>query len=169
MPTTKSVAKLYSIHYNTHNLTLHKFLHFFFFHTQPVTRSGKVVGMVSNLQNYPYVTISNETPYATAAPYATTAQPLDKKYSVSVAYATFLCSNDYIDGVIAPGDTWTASSRGVCLVGYVYASLTIPGTGIIQCRKYRSAGTTYSMYSILMNGDDACCVLSSHETPQKCP
>ena len=61
MPTTKSVAKLYSIHYNTHNLTLHKFLYFFFFHTQPVTRSGKVDGMVSN-SVYPYVTITNKTP-----------------------------------------------------------------------------------------------------------
>ena len=38
---------------------------------------------------------------------------------------------------------------------------------IFFCQEYHSSGTSYSQYNILMKGDDACCVVSSHMT-QKC-
>ena len=114
----------------------------FFFKHQPVTRFVKVGDMVSNLQHYPYVTITNKTPY------------------VSVVYSSLkFCRNDSIDEVIAPGGTWTASSRGNC---FFFTSLTIPdvrnkrGTSALTCASYASSGTSYLIYSILMKGDDAC-------------
>ena len=162
-----------SIQISIHNLTLHKFLHLLFLkHNMSLTRSGKVNGMVSNLQHYPYVTITNKTPYATMAPYVTTAPPIYTKYGVWIEYESTFCSNDYVGDAIASGGSWTASSRGACLVRTIHATLTIP-VGYrknLSCTHYWSVwGTSYSQFSIIMDGDDACCVLSSHETPQECP
>ena len=87
---------------------------------------------------------------------------------------SFICSTDLVVDPIAPGGTWTASSRGVCLVTYIYAALHIPdpdfpdAAGILECKHYHSSGTSYSQFSIIMDGEDACCVLSSHEKPQTC-
>ena len=138
----------------------------------PVTRTGKVDGMVSNLQQYPYVTIKNYTPYATVAPYARTAQPTFTEYGVLIGYKSRLCrKNGYVDDAIASGGTWTSSSRGACFVSTIRATLTIPAgyRKHLKCTRYkRNPGDTYSIFSIIMKGDDACCVLSSNET-QKCP
>ena len=69
------------------------------------------------------------------------------------------------------GQTWTASSRGLCLVNYIHATLTYQTDDhfwvLMTCAPYTSSGTSHSIYSILMKGDDACCVRSSHEL-QEC-
>ena len=128
-------------------------------HNMSLTCSGKVDGMVSNLQHYQYVTITNKTPYDT---------PQGKDNHCSVQYHSPFCSDD---GYSLPAQqTWTASSRGACLVHSISAILALPGLPDgLECTPYWSVmGTSYSIFSILMKGDDACCVLSSHET-QKCP
>ena len=119
-----------------------------FFQTQPVTRSGKVDGMVSNLQHYPYVHITNNTPYATRYP-----------YGVNVVYVG--CSSDYVyEAIGGYGGSWTASSRGVCLVNTISAFLAFPGfPDGLECGQYKSSGTSYSQYSIIMDGEDACSVV----------
>ena len=108
--------------------------------------------MVSNLQDYPRVTITNKTPYA-----AELSDGIIRGHS---------CDPDYIKG-IASGGTWTTSSRNRCMVFVVETSLH----GVTVCESYinTSGGTRDTQFSILMKGDDACCVLSSHESPQKCP
>ena len=114
--------------------------------------------MVSNLQHYPYVTITNKTPYDT----------LDIQNSNVVQYSTraLFCSDDLYS--VAAQQTWKASSRGECLVHRITATLTIPdGPGYLLCTTYKSSGTGHSIYSIIMKGDDVCCVRSSHES-QKC-
>ena len=74
---------------------------------------------------------------------------------------------------VLAGQTWTASSRGACLVTRISATLTIPGrrtatrSGSLGCTPYTSTGTSYSQYSILMKGADACCVRSSNQI-EKC-
>ena len=105
-----------SIQISIHNLTLHKFLHLLFLkHNMSLTRSGKVNGMVSNLQQYTYgtvITITNNTPYAThVVPH--------------VEYGGFgQCV--YPDGPIASGGTWTASMGGTCLVTRIFVILNDP-------------------------------------------
>ena len=127
--------------------SLNSCIFFFTKHNLTLTRSGKVNGMVSNLQHYPYVHITNNTPYATRYP-----------YGVNVVYVG--CSSDYVYEAIAPGGSWTASSRGLCLVHFVSAILALPGYGGGKdCGQYKSSGTSYSQYSIIMDGEDACSVV----------
>ena len=110
--------------------------------------------MVSNLQHYPYATITNKTPYATH-------QYLLKWSGVDVYYAsTKICSVDYINEGIASGGKWTASSRGVCLITIITAVIALPSLpdGLV-CDSYQSSGTSYSQFAIIMDGDDACRVV----------
>ena len=80
---------------------------------------GRLI-LVSNLQHYPYATITNKTPYATH-------QYLSKWSGVDVYYAsTKICSVDYINEGIASGGKWTASSRGVCLITIITAVIALP-------------------------------------------
>lgn len=58
------------------------------------------------LADYPLVNILNETKYAAYG---------------KVAYASFRCLDDNFS--VAPGTSWTASSRGVCLVTEVSANV----------------------------------------------
>ena len=167
--TTKFLRKN-SIPFNTRHLTLHEFLHRIFFftkHNLPLNHSGKVDGMVSNLQHYPYVTITNKTPYDTHK----FGPPFTWLGFGYVQYDGAFCSMDIIDDVIASGDAWTASSRGLCLVEIISVLVALPGLPDgLECAPYESGwGTAHSMFSIFMKGDDACCVLSSHQTPQECP
>ena len=128
------------------------------------------------LRFYPYVTITNKTPYA--------VRKYRRPNQASLAVSYFLCTADYYpyDGLPAKqvslpaGQTWSASSRGLCLVTRVYATLYRPMERpwmpnqldpSITCATYSSTGTSHSIYSILMKGDDACCVRSSHEL-QEC-
>ena len=80
------------------------------------------------------------------------------------------------DGLPA-GQTWTASSQRVrtCFVKFIHATLgfhTEDGEWHwITCAPYapaRLSGKWNPIYSVLMNGDDRCCVLSVDEI-QKCP
>lgn len=64
---------------------------------------------------------------------------------------------------IAPGDTWTATSRSLCTVNYIYAFLTLPDDSQLIFTHYHSQGTTYSMFSIIINGVGGRCVRSSHQ------
>ena len=122
--------------------------------------------MVTNLQ-YPNAAITNKTPYDTYVRKEDYYGPPNN----GVFYVTPFCSNDYIYDVIASGGTWTASSRGGCLIGIILAAVTRPDLpdGYLKCASYQSSGTSYGTFSILMKGDDACCVLSSHQHPQTCP
>merc|ERR1711865_131293 len=128
-------------------------------HHDALPSRPNVNGMVSNLQHYPYVHITNNTPYATRS-----GQPRpdwsidDDDDGVNVVYEG--CSNDYVYEAIAPGGSWTASSRGVCLVRIISAILALPGLPDgLTCGRYKSSGTSYSQYSIIMDGEDACSVV----------
>ena len=115
------------------------------------------------LQLYPYVTITNKTPY-NVLPQG------GWNFPDSVSY--LVCKSDFMYNGLPAWQTWTASSRGLCLVNRIDAVLTFPdGRGGITCTPYTSTGTSYSQYSILMKwdnlGDDACCVRSSNQI-QKC-
>ena len=117
--------------------------------------------MVSNLQHYPYVTITNKTPYDT----------LDIQNSNVVQYSTraLFCSDDLYS--VAAQQTWKASSRGACLISRIEAELFPVDSAhdYMTCAPYTSTpGTSYGTFFIIMDGDDACCVLSSHQKPQQC-
>ena len=158
-----------------------------FFSGPPAARTGPESSL---LQHYPYVKITNKTPYD-VRPIG--YQGNDKWYTRENFVSYPGCESDFfwIHGLSA-GATWTAYSRGLCLVNRISATLTFPnpanppvtaqndfvpggsvynkgrGWVTLTCTPYTSTGTSFSIYSILMKGDDACCVLSSHEI-QKCP
>ena len=160
--------EFYSIHYPAISRSLNSCIFFFTKHNLTLTRSGKVNGMVSNLQHYPYVHITNNTPYATPAsaprkwPFYDDDDnwPGTPTHGVHVVYNGSWCSDDYVYEAIAPGGSWTASSRGVCLVYRIRVVLALPGLPDgLTCRLYKSSGTSYSQYSIIMDGEDACSVV----------
>ena len=115
---------------------------------------------------YPRVVIKNDTPY-----------PVPYRNYVYINYAKSIgmgCRQDFIPEGIVSGDTWTEpTSRGLCLVKKISAVLTLPNHtsnapyGELRCNPYKSSGTSYSIYSIIMDGDDRCCVRNSHQS-QKC-
>ena len=87
---------------------------------------------------YPVVKIKNNTDYTVTG---------------EVEYASAFCSDD--DYRVGPGQTWTASSRGVCLVtginGRAHGSSKHgERTDIVT---YTSSGTSYSEFQISPNGD----------------
>ena len=84
--------------------------------------------------NYPYVAITNSTPYIASG---------------TVAYESLLCSND--EYTVTPNTTWTADSRGLCLVQKISATLKTPA-GSIVATPYTSSGTSYSQFAILQTG-----------------
>jgi len=146
-----------SIQFSTHNLTLHNtFLPLLFSkHNLTLTRYDTVDGKVSNLQHYPYVTITNKTPY-------------DTVQGKEVHYSSVFCSDDQYS--VAAQQTWTASSRGACLLTQIEAELFLVDSDyFMTCAPYTSnPGTTYGTFSILMDNENGCCVVSSHEK-QQCP
>ena len=83
--------------------------------------------------------------------------------NASVEYGQLFCSNDYISEGIAPGDTWIATSRGLCTVNYIHTYLTLPDDRQLTCKQYHPYGTTHSLFFIIMDGVDVCCVKSSHQ------
>lgn len=108
------------------------------------------------LQHYPYVQITNKTPYDCT------------EGNVRYLGSSLFCSNDAYAGdpnFLAPGGTWSASSRGTCLVTYIHATLTLPdGKDTLWFIPYGSMGTSFSEFSIIMKGEDACCVQSSNQS-----
>ena len=102
--------------------------------------------------HYPYVKVTNNTPYDGSGGW--------------VEYGDF-CKHDTFarDTNLAPGDTWEASSRGWCLVKEIYAYIFLPGLPDgLACAPYKSSGTSYSEFFIIMKGEDACCIQSSHQS-----
>ena len=102
-------------------------------------RTGELV----LLQHYPYVQVTNKTPY-------------DCTDGNVIYLGGMFCSNDAF-----PGGTWSASSRDTWLVTYITATLTLPdGTeNPLWCSPYKSTGTSFSEFSIIMKGEDACSVV----------
>ena len=118
---------------------------------------------------YPLVTITNKTPYDTrkVGVYDQKIYTNNVKYSSSSFIFIPLCRDDEYD--VAAQQTWTATSRGLCRVKTITAALelpnrTPPGNWLV-CDDYKSfPGTTYGTFFIIMNGEDACCVQSSHQS-----
>ena len=122
-------------------------------------------------KNYHKVMVINQTPYD--------VQPRSRlnpsRQYTHVGYLdSFYCfqSSHYLDdpGFLA-GQTWTAPSRGSCLVNKIVAVLSLPdGRGVLQCTNYVAeypADTVFykydpvtadSVFYIQMGGGDGCCV-----------
>jgi hypothetical protein len=80
---------------------------------------------------YPVVEIVDSTPY---------------NISGTVSYASIFCSNDNYSAT--PNTTWSASSRGVCLVTNISAVVKTPN-GDIVATPYTSSGTSYSQFAVI--------------------
>ena len=83
---------------------------------------------------YPVVQIANSTNYIVSG---------------TVAYASIFCSND--DYTVTPNTTWSAGSRGVCLLTGISAVVQTP-QGNIQATPYSSSGTSYSQFAVIQTG-----------------
>ena len=142
----------------------------------PAARTGPEADL---LQHYPYVTITNKTPFDVRPPMKDDSLKF-RLLNFSVGYLGvdamcflgFCCPYDFMNEGLSYGQTITASSRGLCLVDQIYATLWYYteerdyNTKVI-CAPYHSSGTSHSIYSILLKGNDvnrnACCIRSSHE------
>lgn len=80
---------------------------------------------------YPVVEIYNSTNY---------------DVSGNVDYASIFCSNDSY--TVTPLTTWKASSRGVCLLTKITATVKTPNGDIVAI-PYESSGTSYSQFAII--------------------
>ena len=80
---------------------------------------------------YPLVQITNSTNYIASG---------------TVHLASIFCSND--DYTVTPNTTWTESSRGVCLVTEISATLQTT-SGNIVATPYTSSGTSYSQFAVI--------------------
>jgi hypothetical protein len=63
-----------------------------------------------------------------------------------VEYPTVFCKNDHYQ--MSAFASWTAGSRGVCLVTKIKATLNTPD-GDIEAEPYTSSGTSYSEFAII--------------------
>lgn len=87
--------------------------------------------------SYPLVGIANSTNYIASG---------------TVSYMSLFCSND--DYTVTPNTTWSASSRGVCLLTEISAVLQTP-TGNIEATPYTSSGTSYSQFAVIQTGPNS--------------
>jgi hypothetical protein len=87
--------------------------------------------------SYPLVTIVDSTNYIASG---------------TVSYLSIFCSND--DYTVTPNTTWSASSRGVCLVTQISATVKTPN-GDIVATPYTSSGTSYSQFAIIQSGPNS--------------
>ncbi|SFT23616.1 hypothetical protein [Paenibacillus sp. BC26] len=69
----------------------------------------------------------------------------------TVEYASIFCSDDNYR--VARNSTWTASSRGICLVTRITAVVQTP-SGNIQAEPYNSSGTSFSQFAIIQVGEN---------------
>lgn len=84
--------------------------------------------------SYPLVEIKNSTNYIVSG---------------KVSYASIFCSDDNYN--VTPLTTWKASSRGVCLLTKISATVKTPN-GDIVATPYESSGTSYSQFAIIQTG-----------------
>ncbi|BBI36686.1 hypothetical protein [Cohnella abietis] len=66
-----------------------------------------------------------------------------------VEYASIFCSDDNYS--VQRDETWTASSRGVCLLTRITATVKTP-SGNIEATPYTSSGTSFSKFAIIQVG-----------------
>jgi hypothetical protein len=69
--------------------------------------------------------------------------------SGKVEYASIFCSDDNYS--VQRDETWRASSRGVCLVTKISATVKTP-SGNIEAEPYTSSGTSFSQFAIIQVG-----------------
>ncbi|WP_219834643.1 hypothetical protein [Paenibacillus sp. R14(2021)] len=69
--------------------------------------------------------------------------------SGKVEYASIFCSDDSYS--VQRDETWTASSRGVCLLTRITATVKTP-SGNIEAIPYTSSGTSFSKFAIIQIG-----------------
>ncbi len=71
----------------------------------------------------------------------------------TVSYASAFCSDDNYK-INLPDTSWTAGSRGVCLVKEISADVSTPD-GIVSATPYTSStGTSYSQYAVIRISDN---------------
>ncbi|MCK6076695.1 hypothetical protein [Paenibacillus silvae] len=105
------------------------------------------------VQSYPLVRIYNSTSY---------------NASGKVEYASIFCRDD--NYYVQRDETWEASSRGVCLVTKITATVRTP-YGNIEAEPYTSSGTSYSQFAIIQVGPNqfrVTRVVSSARRRRKC-
>ncbi len=83
---------------------------------------------------YDPVRITNSTPYNAFG---------------KVEYASIFCSDDNYS--VQRDETWVASSRGVCLVTKITATVKTP-SGNVEAEPYTSSGTSFSRFAIIQVG-----------------
>lgn len=89
------------------------------------------------MTSYPLVTLFDSTPYVAWG---------------KVSYASAFCRDDNYS--VTPQTQWKASSRGVCLVTKISATVRTP-QGDIVAESYTSSGTSYSTFIIVQTGPTA--------------
>ena len=93
-----------------------------------------------------------------------------------VAYGPRSCSDDDVSEGIAPGDTWTSTTKAFlnlhpCKVQSISAYLTLPDDRRLTCTTQYRGWSTEIIFFIIMDGVDSCSVRSGlDDTPtyQKC-
>ncbi|WP_339238833.1 hypothetical protein MKX40_30370 [Paenibacillus sp. FSL R5-0517] len=101
------------------------------------------------VRSYPLVRIYNSTSF---------------NASGKVEYASLFCSDD--NYVVQRDETWQASSRGVCLVTRITATVRTP-SGNIEAEPYTSSGTSYSQFAIIQVGPNRFQVTRVVSTPRR--
>jgi len=89
--------------------------------------------------HYPYVHIINSTAY---------------QITGTVQYPGAFCSNDGYSIPPSYGTSWTADSRGLCLVSAVTATVSIPNQPPIEATSYQSSGTAYSQFAVIQTNSN---------------
>ena len=90
------------------------------------------------MEGYPHVHIINSTPY---------------QISGSVQGNDFGCSDHNYAIAGECGNSWTADSRGLCLVATVTATVVVNGVGI-AATSYQSSGTAHSQFAVIMTNNN---------------
>ena len=88
--------------------------------------------------HYPYAHVVDSTPYDITG---------------TVEYRA--CSNDSYTAT--PSIPWTGTSRGLCLITGVTATMVKSGGNRVDCEPYTSSGTSYSQFSVLYDASNGSC------------
>ena len=60
--------------------------------------------------------------------------------------------HSYVPRTVTPNTIWIATSRGLCLVTKITATVKIP-SGNIESTPYSSDGTAFSQFAIIQTGE----------------
>lgn len=98
-------------------------------------QSRKLIIKNHKIMSYSVVTIVNSTSFNAKG---------------HVNYVSVFCSDD--DYSVTTGATWSASSRGICLLKDISAEVTTP-QGVIKAKSFHdSIGTSDSRFAIIQTG-----------------